>query len=138
MNLEQFRLPDMHILALGHLCAVMAVLGLALLAGAQLLEGQAARLRVLAVGDLWRHAALGEGAARMTGVDKEGRRIEPAAVAGHGRAGLALGDNGLFSIAAEETGHGFSDRRIEPALHAAVSGAPPASAACVPPRKISL
>jgi hypothetical protein len=41
MNLEQFLLPDMHILALGRLCAVMAVLGLALFVGARLLEGQA-------------------------------------------------------------------------------------------------
>jgi hypothetical protein len=42
-----------------------------------------------------------------------------------------LGDNGVFSIAAEETDHGFIDRRIEPALHAAVSGAPPGQR-CLP------
>ena len=51
--------------------AVMAVAGLALLVGAHLGEGRLVGLRIVLDRNLRRHAAHGEGAAPMAGLDQQ-------------------------------------------------------------------
>ena len=53
--------------------AVVAGLGLALLVGAHLGEGDLVDLRVASIGNLRGHAAHGEGAAAVAGLDEEFR-----------------------------------------------------------------
>ena len=64
-------LRDRHEVRVGDPGAVVAGLGLALLVGAHLLEGRLVDLGVLAVGNLRRHAAHGEGAAAVAGLDEK-------------------------------------------------------------------
>ena len=64
-------LRDRHEIGMRDPGAVMAGLRLALLVGAHLGEGGLVDRRVLAVGNLRRHAAHGEGAAAVAGLDEE-------------------------------------------------------------------
>ncbi|CAH1668847.1 hypothetical protein CHELA40_13198 [Chelatococcus asaccharovorans] len=91
-----------HEVRMRHPCAVVTVAGLALLVGAHLGEGGLVGGRIVLHRDLRRHAAHGEGAAAVAGLDQEQRIGAQEGLAHHHRAAIRREEVGVLAQTLDE------------------------------------